>query len=42
MVLVHPDSNGILQEPMKDCTMVEMIQAYQYLINQLTSAGITP
>jgi hypothetical protein len=33
IVLVHPDSNGILQEPMKNCTVGKMIQAYQCLIN---------
>jgi len=42
MVLVHPDSNGILQEPIKICTAGKMIRAYQWLINQLKSAGITP
>jgi hypothetical protein len=42
MVLVHPVSNGILQEPMKNCTSGKMIQAYQCLINQLKSARITP
>ena len=42
MVLAHPDSNGILQEPMKNCTSGEMIHAYQKLINRLKSTGITP
>jgi hypothetical protein len=42
MVLVHPDSNGILQELMKNCTASEMIQAYQCLIDRLKSAEITP
>ncbi len=42
MLLVQPDSNGILQEPMKNCTVGEMIQAYQCLIDQLKSSGITP
>ena len=42
MVLAHPDSNGILQEPMKNCTSGEMIRAYQKLIDRLKSAGITP
>jgi hypothetical protein len=28
MVLVQPDSNGILQEPMKNCTVGKMIQVY--------------
>jgi hypothetical protein len=42
MVLAHPDSNRILQEPMKNGTSGKMIQSYQCLINQLKSAGITP
>jgi hypothetical protein len=42
MVLVHLDSNGILQGPMKNCMAGKMIQAYQCLIDQLKSAGITP
>ena len=42
MVLVHPNSNGILQEPMKNRTSGKMIRAYQNLINRLKSAGITP
>ncbi len=43
MVLVHPDSNGIvLQKPMKNHTAGKMIRAYQCLIHQLKSAGITP
>jgi hypothetical protein len=42
MMLVHPDSNGILQEPMKKLQSGKMIQAYQCLIDQLKSAGITP
>jgi hypothetical protein len=42
MVLVHPDSRGILQEPMKNCMAGKMIQGYQCLIDQLKSAGITP
>jgi hypothetical protein len=42
MVLAHPDSNGILQEPMKNCTSGEMICAYQKLFDRLKSAGITP
>ena len=42
MVLAHPDSNGILQEPMKNRTSGKMIRAYQKLINRLKSAGITP
>ena len=42
MVLAHPDSNGILQEPMKNRTSGEMIHAYQKLIDRLKSAGITP
>ena len=42
MVLVHPDSNGILQEPMKNRTSGEMICAYQKLIDRFKSAGITP
>ncbi len=33
MVLVCPDSNGILQEPMKNFTSGKMIQAYQRLID---------
>jgi hypothetical protein len=41
-VLVDPDSNGILQEPMKNCTSGKMIQAYQCLIDRLERAGITP
>jgi hypothetical protein len=42
MVLAHPDSNGILQEAMKNRTSGEMTRAYQTLINRLRSAGITP
>ncbi len=42
MVLAHPNINGILQEPMKNRTSGEMIRAYQALIDQLKSAGITP
>ncbi len=42
MVLVHPDSNGIPQEPIKNCTSGEMIRVYQALVNQLKSACITP
>ena len=42
MVLAHPDSNGILQEPMKNRTSGKMICAYQKLIDRLKSAGITP
>jgi hypothetical protein len=42
MVLVHPDSNGILQEPMKNCMASKMTQAYQCLTDQLKSSGITP
>ena len=42
MVLAHPDSNAILQEPMKNRTSGEMIRAYQKLINRLKMAGITP
>ena len=42
MVLAHPDSNGILQVPMKNRTSGEMIRAYQKLIDRLKSAGITP
>jgi hypothetical protein len=42
MVLVHPDSNGILQEPMKNRTLGKMVKAYQCLIDQLKSAGIPP
>ena len=42
MVLAHPNSNGILQEPMKNCTSGEMICAYQKLIDRLKNAGITP
>jgi len=42
MVLAHPDSNGILQESMKNCTSGQMIRAYQKLIDRLKSAGITP
>ncbi len=42
IVLVHPDSNGIIQEPMKNRTSGNMIQAYQCLLDQLESAGITP
>jgi len=42
MVLAHPDSNGILQESMKNCTSGQMIRAYQKLIDRLKNAGITP
>jgi hypothetical protein len=42
MVLVHTDSNRILQEPMMNRTAGKMIQAYQCLIDQLKSARITP
>jgi hypothetical protein len=42
MVLIHPDSNRILQEPMKRCMVGKMIQAYQCLIDRLKSAGIIP
>jgi hypothetical protein len=42
MVLAHPDSNGILQEPIKNRTSGEMIHAYQKLIDRLKNAGITP
>jgi hypothetical protein len=42
MVLVHLDSNGILQEPMKNLAAGKMIRAYQCLIDRLGSAGITP
>jgi len=42
MVLAHPDSNGILQEPMNNRTSGKMIRVYQKLIDRLKSAGITP
>jgi hypothetical protein len=42
MVLVDPDSNGILQEPMRNRTSSKMMRAHHCLINQLKSAGITP
>ncbi len=42
MALVHPDSNGILQEPMKNRTLGEMIRVHQCLIDQLKSARIKP
>jgi hypothetical protein len=42
IVLVQPDSDRILQEPMINCMVGKMIQAYQCLIDQLKSAGITP
>ncbi len=42
MVLVHLESNRILQEPMRNCTAGKIIWAYQRLIDQLKSAVITP
>jgi hypothetical protein len=42
MVLMHIDSNAILQEAMKNRTSGEMIRAYQVLIDRLRRAGVTP
>ncbi len=42
MVLSHPDSNAILQEPLKNHTSGKMTQAYQVLIDCLAGAGIKP
>jgi hypothetical protein len=42
MVLIEIDSNAILVEAMKNQTSGEMIRAYQVLVNQLKSAGVTP
>jgi hypothetical protein len=42
MVLVHIDSNAILQEAMKNRTSGKMIRAYQVLIDQLRRVGVTP
>ncbi len=42
MVLIETDSNAILVEAMKNQTAGKMIRAYQVLVNQLKSTGITP
>jgi hypothetical protein len=42
MVLTESESNAIFVEAMKNKTSGEMIRAYQVLINQLHSVGITP
>ncbi len=42
MVLIKIDSNAILVEAMKNCTAVEMIQAYQVLVEHLHSMGVNP
>ena len=42
MVLIEIDSNTILVEAMKNQTAGKMIRAYQVLMNQLKSAGVTP
>ncbi len=42
MVLIEIDSNAILVEAIKNCLAGEMIQAYQVLVEQLCSAGLTP
>jgi hypothetical protein len=41
-VLIEIDSNAILVEAMKNQTAGKMIRAYQVLVNQLKSAGVTP
>ena len=42
MVISHPNSNVILQEPLKNHTSSKMNWAYQVLIDRLKSAGIKP
>jgi hypothetical protein len=42
MVMVEIDSNAILVKPMKSCKDVEMIQAYDTLLQWLKQAGIVP
>ena len=42
MVLTESDSSAILVEPMKNKSAIEMIRAYQSLIDRLNTAGIFP
>ena len=42
MVMVEIDSNAILVEPMENYKDVEMIRAYDALLNQLKEVGIVP
>jgi hypothetical protein len=42
MVLTESDSAAILVEPMKNKSAIEMIRAYQSLIDRLNAAGIFP
>jgi len=42
MVMVEMDSSGILVEPMMGCKDVEIIHAYQTLVQRLKCTNITP